>query len=167
MGSIVVERGIRRIGSSHMWHNARETSGEPPVCGSSWSYQSPVLPSAGACNSIGRYAFLHYCIETLSLSLASITRLGLRIERDEIAFQSFLPSSSFSVICARSCYICSYNFSAVDFPRNLLPSTERGLLSLPKNLVQKFLCWNMCFFLASKRSHLPQGDDVHEIHNLW
>ncbi len=148
MGSIIVERGIRRIGSSQMWHNARETSGEPHLWGSSsWSYQSPVLPSAGACNSIGRYAFLHYCIKTLYLSLASITRQGLR---DEIAFQSFLSSSSLSVICARSCYIYSYDFSAVDFPRNLLPSFERGLLSPSKNLVQKYLCWNMWYFLSFK-----------------
>jgi hypothetical protein len=85
-----------------------------------------------------------------SISLVSITSHGLRIERDEIAFQSFLPSSSVCVIFARSCYICSYDFSAADFPRNLLPSSERGLLSLPKNLVQKFLCWNMCFFLSFK-----------------
>jgi hypothetical protein len=70
--------------------------------------------------------------------------------RDEIAFQSFLSSSSLSVIWARSCCICSYDFSAADFRRNLLPSSERGLLSPSKNLVQKYLCWNMWYFLSFK-----------------
>lgn len=98
MGSIVVEHGIRWVGSSQMWHNVRETSGEPPLWGSSsWSYQSPLLPSAGACNSIGRYTFLHYCIRTLPLSLASITRHGMRIERWD----------RFSIILAKLFIICN------------------------------------------------------------